>query len=181
MKSLTKIVSISISETNIWVIWLFQCFILLVLIEGKYSFFCFFFTTGLVTVLIYVWENWNNFKNSQVLAPVSKIKLQHVIYTDLILSANTNQQIYFIDEHEDLTLKRLGGHFDLPVVFRKMCFQKRGWSPAFLWLLNHRKSCLSWKFHGNSSSRSEDMKIFSFSINYFHQFPCDKETNNISI
>ena len=32
------------------------------------------------------------------------------------------------------------------------------------------KSHLSWKCYWNSSSRSEDMKIFSVNINYFHQF-----------
>ena len=31
-------------------------------------------------------------------------------------------------------------------------------------------SHLSWKFHWNFSSCSEDMKIFSLNINYFHQF-----------
>ena len=46
---------------------------------------------------------------------------------------------------------------------------------------------LSWKFNWNSSSRSGDLKIFYFNINYFHWFfgflvfLCCKETNDVSI
>ena len=32
------------------------------------------------------------------------------------------------------------------------------------------KSYLSWQFHSNYSNYSQDMKIFSFNINYFHPF-----------
>ena len=57
-------------------------------------------------------------------------------------------------------------------VFPKVYLIKSGWSPGFLWLLifSSVTSHLSWKFHWNSSSRSEDMKIFFVNINYFHQF-----------
>ena len=40
----------------------------------------------------------------------------------------------------------------------------------FLWLLILSYFNITWKFHLNSSSRSGDMKIFFFSIRYFHQF-----------
>ena len=45
------------------------------------------------------------------------------------------------------------------VVFPKMHFSERGWILAFLWLPIFRTSHLSWKFHWNYSSPSEDMKM----------------------
>ena len=61
-----------------------------------------------------------------------------------------------------------------PVVFPKICLLKKGLSPAFLRFfcnfLYYHKSHLSWKFHWNFPSRSEDMKIFSVNIICFHQF-----------
>ena len=74
----------------------------------------------------------------------------------------------------------------LPVIFSKMYLLERGWSPGFLvtfLVFFYQKSHLSWKFYWTSSSRSEDTKIFSVNINYFHHFldfltfPCCKETN----
>ena len=61
--------------------------------------------------------------------------------------------------------KKVTDWFKVKCVLR--CFLERGWSPTFFVTF---KVTSFWKFHWNSSSLSEDMKIFSFNINYFHQF-----------
>ena len=64
-----------------------------------------------------------------------------------------------------LTLKRPAA------VFSKMHHLRRGWNPDFLWLLwYYHKSYLSWIFYWNSSSGSEDIKIYSVNISYFQRF-----------
>ena len=59
-----------------------------------------------------------------------------------------------------LTLKRLGWVIWHPLwFFRKFLSYRKG-EALFLWLLLLYKSHLLWKIHWNSSSQSEDMKIF---------------------
>ena len=73
------------------------------------------------------------------------------------------------------TLKRLRGErgqFDsTPYGFSKNGSSREKLDPWFFCdFKNYHRSHLSWKFHWNSSSFLEDMKIFSVNINYFHQF-----------
>ena len=65
----------------------------------------------------------------------------------------------------------LGGQFDSlpPVVSLKMLFFRERVNPLFFDFEDYHKSHLSWIFHWNSSTCSEDVKIFFFSVNYFHQ------------
>ena len=62
------------------------------------------------------------------------------------------------------------------MVIPKMYLLERKRSPFFVsFIINsffeyYQKSHLSWKFHLNSSSRSDDMNIFSVNINGFDQF-----------
>ena len=60
-----------------------------------------------------------------------------------------------------------GCQFDPPLLwfFQKFTFQSKS-EVLFLWYISH----VSWKFHWNSSSYSEDMKIFFLKISYFHQY-----------
>ena len=69
-----------------------------------------------------------------------------------------------------LTLKRLGG--DPTCGFsQNVSSREREWSLVFCdFFQYYHMSNLPWKCHWNSSSRSEDMKICSLNINYFHQF-----------
>ena len=55
------------------------------------------------------------------------------------------------------------------VVFPKMHLLNMWWSTTFFFF-NYHKSHFFRKFHWNFSYRSDNMKIFSININYFHRF-----------
>ena len=70
-----------------------------------------------------------------------------------------------------LTLKRLEGGRDPPCgISKNKSSRKRVTAWLFVTFNIINKSNLSWKFYWSSSNRSEEMKIFSTNINYFHQF-----------
>ena len=71
---------------------------------------------------------------------------------------------------EYLNPKKAGkGQFHSPV-FRNMCLLEKDENLFLCDFWYYHKSHLFWKFHGNSSNRSKDMKVFPVNINYFHRF-----------
>ena len=72
---------------------------------------------------------------------------------------------YSLEPNTIFTLKRMGRQFDPPTLwfFQKCIFQREEVLLLFCDFYYH-KPHLSWKFHWNSSSRSEDMKVSFFNI-----------------
>ena len=84
-----------------------------------------------------------------------------IIYTWNCLQKLHPNNLFYQFDFEKLNPKKVGGKFDRPlVIFRKLYFLERGWSPGFF----------SRIFHLNSWGTLKNMKIFFVNINYFHQF-----------
>ena len=68
------------------------------------------------------------------------------------------------------TTKIVERQFDLPCGFSKNVSSKERVKPCYFYAFKYHNSDLSWKFHWNSSSRSEVLKNFFVNISYFHRF-----------
>ena len=115
---------------------------------------------------------------TQTVAQIVKLKVKHQTY--VLMEINPVLLLGFFPSEHSLTLNRLEKRATPGVkltsslwFFKKCIFWSGGWNPAFLWLFlstYYHKLHLSWKFHLNSSCRSENMKTFSVNISYFHRF-----------
>ena len=92
-------------------------------------------------------------------------------------TTSTKLPFYVPNRNKLKTLWGVWGQSDPPFMINsKMFFLEREWNPVFFCdFYCYYNSRLSWKFHWNSSSCSEDMKIFPATVfNWFFAFPCCK-------
>ena len=75
-------------------------------------------------------------------------------------------------ESPTLSLQAFEGKDWFPCLwfFPKVYLLERGWFLVFCDFLYYHMSHLSWQFHWGFSSCSENRKIFSVNMNYFHHF-----------
>ena len=102
--------------------------------------------------------------------------IKDVLWKEVEFLMQCRKSIYirkFLVYLETLNLKQLGrSQFDpYPSCgFPKNVCSKKRVKPWFSWLLIYHKSHMSWNFHWNFSSRSEDINNFSVNISYFYHF-----------
>ena len=114
------------------------------------------------------------------------------IFSFIFLNTKTNVATNLTLKQLGVGVGRGGGGVNLTILFGflKNASSEEKVKPWFFVTFNITISHILGKLHLNSSSRSEDMKNFSFNISYFYRFsssfwiltfPCYKETSDVSL